>query len=279
MKLKINKPFIIFDIESTGVNVGKDKIIEIYMLKISPDGSEKEFYKKLNPGIPIPPESIVFHGITDEDVKDAPLFKDIAGDLLQFIGNADLGGYNSNKFDVPILVEEFLRDGFEFDITKRRFVDVMGIFHKMEPRNLKAAYKFYCNKDLIDAHTAAADARATWEILEKQLEFYEDKEIDDENGKKIKPVSNNIEQLSTFSKLNNNADLVGHLVYNENGEEVFNFGKYKGITVEEVFRREPQYYDWIMKSQFPESTKKLVSAIKLRNLSNASLFNSLSQKK
>lgn len=227
----------------------------------------------------IPQESIVFHGITDEDVKDAPLFKDIAADLLQFIGNADLAGYNSNKFDVPILVEEFLRNDFEFDITKRRFVDVMGIFHKMEPRNLRAAYQFYCGKELVDAHTAAADAKATLEILEKQLEFYENKEIEDENGKKIKPITNDIIQLSTFSKLNSNADLVGHLVFNEQGEEIFNFGKYKGISVTEVFKKEPQYYDWIMKSQFPESTKRLVSAIKLRGISNAALTNSLSQKK
>ncbi|HPS82935.1 MAG TPA: 3'-5' exonuclease [Bacteroidales bacterium] len=271
MKLKLNKSLAVFDIESTGVVVGVDKIIELFILRIDPDETEHEYYALLNPGMPIPPITTAIHGIKDEDVVDKPFFKDIAHDLLKFLGNSDLAGYNSNKFDVPLLIEEFLRCGIEFDYSKRRFLDVMGIFHKMEPRNLKAAYKFYCGKSIENAHTADADTRATWEILKAQLERYEDTEIEDENGKLVKPIVNDVEALSKFSKTTRNADLVGHIIYNENGVEVFAFGKYKWHPVEDVFQKEPQYYDWIMKSQFPESTKRLVNAIKLRGFNKGNV--------
>lgn len=271
MKLKLSRPLAIFDIESTGVVVGVDKIIELYILRVDPDESEHEYYALLNPGMPIPPATTAIHGIKDEDVKDKPFFKDIARELLTFLGNSDLAGYNSNKFDVPMLVEEFLRCEVEFDYSKRRFLDVMGIFHKMEPRNLKAAYRFYCGKDLEHAHSADADTKATYEILKAQLSKYEHTEIEDETGAKIKPIVNDIEALSRFSKTNKNADLVGHIWYNDKGEEIFAFGKYKGVSVEEVFRREPQYFDWMMKSQFPESTKMLIREIKLRGFNKGNV--------
>ena len=271
MKLKLNKPIAIFDVETTGVVVGVDKIVEIFVLRIDPDESEHEYYALINPGMPIPFRTTLIHGISDDDVKDKPYFKDIAHDLLKFLGNSDLVGYNSNKFDVPLLIEEFLRCGVEFAYSRRRFVDVMGIFHKMEPRNLKAAYKFYCGKTLQNAHSADADTRATWEILKAQLEKYENTEIEDENGELIKPIVNDIEALSKFSKTTRNADLVGHIIYNEKNVEVFAFGKYKWQSVEEVFQKEPQYYDWMMKSQFPESTKKLISAIKLRGFNKGNV--------
>ncbi len=271
MKLTLKRPLAVFDIESTGVVVGIDRIIELYILRIDPDETEHEFYALLNPGIPIPPVTTAIHGISDQDVIDKPGFKDIARDLVSFLGNSDLAGYNSNKFDVPLLVEEFLRCGVDFDYSKRRFLDVMGIFHKMEPRNLKAAYRFYCNKELENAHSADADAKATWEIFKAQLDRYENTEIEDEKGNRIKPIVNDIEALSRFSKTNKNADLVGHIWYNDSGEEIFAFGKYKGITVEEVFHREPQYFDWMMKSQFPESTKMLIRQIKLRGFNKGNV--------
>lgn len=272
MKIKLHKPLTVFDIESTGVVVGIDKIVEIYALRIDPDYSEHEFYAMLNPGMPIPAATTAIHGITDKDVKDKPFFKDIAHKLIAFLANSDLAGYNSNKFDVPLLIEEFLRADIDFDYSKRRFIDVMGIFHKMEPRNLKAAYKFYCGKTLVNAHYADADTKATWEILNEQIKKYENVEIEDENGNMITPIVNDVAELSKFSKTNRNADLVGHIVFDNNDVEVFAFGKYKGQSVEAVFEKEPQYFDWMMKSQFPLSTKKLIRAIKLRKLNNNLLF-------
>jgi DNA polymerase-3 subunit epsilon len=271
MEIKLTKPLAVFDIESTGLVVGSDKIVEIFILRIDPDGTENEYYALLNPGIPIPPVTTAIHGISDANVADKPLFKDVAHEMMQFLNNCDLAGYNSNKFDIPMLVEEFLRCGIEFDYSKRRFLDVMGIFHKMEPRNLKAAYKFYCGKTIENAHSADADTRATWEVLKAQLNRYENVEIEDADGNLIVPIVNDVETLSKFSKTTKNADLVGHIQFNDKGEEFFAFGKYKGQTVEEVFRREPQYYDWMMKSSFPESTKRYISAIKLRGFNKGNV--------
>lgn len=271
MKLKLNKALAVFDIESTGVIVGKDRIIEIFIIRIDPDNSEHEFHAFVNPGVPIPAETTEIHGIRDEDVADKPSFKEIAPDLLTFLGNADLAGYNSNKFDVPLLVEELFRANIEFDYSKRNLIDIMGIFHKMEPRNLKAAYKFYCGKEIVNAHSADADTKATWEIFQAQLDRYENVEITDNEGNTFKPIINDIEALSTFSKINRNADLVGHIIFNKENVEVFNFGKHKGKSVQEIFEKEPHYYDWMMKSQFPESTKRIISQINIRRFNQGNV--------
>lgn len=271
MKPNLNKPLAVFDIESTGVIVGKDRIVEIFVLKIEPDFSEHEFHAFVNPGITIPAEVIEIHGITNEFVADKPSFKEIAPQLLKFLDNADLAGYNSNKFDIPLLVEEFFRADIEFDYSKRKFIDIMGIFHKMEPRNLRAAYKFYCGKDLINAHSADADTRATWDIFQAQLSRYKNVELTDNEGNTTVPIINKMEALSEFSKINRNADLVGHIAYNKDGIEIFNFGKYKGTPVQDVFKKEPSYYDWMMKAQFPESTKRLISQIKLRSFNQGNV--------
>ncbi len=273
MELKLTKPLAIFDLETTGVKVGSDRIVEISMIKAMPDGSHSVFNKRINPTIPIPAESIVFHGITDEDIKDAPTFKDIANELNQFIGNSDLAGYNSNKFDIPLLVEEFLRADVDFELKGRRFVDVQNIFHKMEPRTLHAAYAFYCNKDLVNNHSAEADTLATYEILKAQLDRYDGVEHKDKNGKISVPIVNDVEALSSFSEQFPAADLVGHIIFNEKKQEVFNFGKNKGKSVEAVFEKEPSYYDWMMKADFPLSTKKVITAIKLRGFNLGAVKN------
>ncbi len=265
MNLNLTRPLIVFDLETTGVNVGKDRIVEIALLKIFPDGTEKARRHLVNPGIPIPNEAYQIHGISNENVKNEPYFRDLAGDLIAFIDNSDLAGYNSLKFDVPLLVEEFLRAGFEFDLKNRYLVDVQNIFHKMEPRTLKAAYKFYCAQELINAHSAEADTQATYEILKAQLDRYENVEYTEKEGVTSVPVVNNIKSLSTFSTYHQFADLVGHLALNDKGEEVFNFGKYKNRLVSEVFTIEPSYYDWMMKSDFPLSTKKVITAVKMRD--------------
>ena len=271
MNLVLHKPLAFFDLETTGVNVGADRIVEISILKVMPDGSKHTFTRRINPGIPIPPQVTAIHGISNQDVKDCPLFAALAPELAGFLENCDLAGYNSNKFDVPMLVEEFLRCGFDLSLNGRRCVDVQNIFHKMEPRTLKAAYRFYCNKDLINAHSAEADTMATFEILLSQLDRYKDVEYTDNNGKKSCPVVNDVQALHEFSFQNRNADLAGHIVFNDKGQEVFNFGKYKSRSVEEVFRTEPPYYDWMMKADFPLSTKKVISEIKLRGFNNASV--------
>jgi len=265
MDLNLNRPLVIFDLETTGVNVATDRIVEIAILKIFPDGHEELRRHLVNPTIPIPPEVTAIHGISDEDVKDMPPFKEIAGNLNAFLQNCDLVGYNSIKFDIPVLVEEFLRAGIEFDMKSRRFIDVQNIFHKMEQRTLKAAYKFYCSKELINAHSAEADTRATYEILKAQLDRYDGAEYTDPSGKVSTPVVNDVKALHDFSFYNRNADLAGQIIYNNKGQEVFNFGKHKGKPVEEVFKQEPSYYDWMMKGEFLLSTKKLITAIKLRN--------------
>jgi len=265
MQLNLTKPLIIFDLEATGVNIASDRIVEIAMLKVFPDGHEESRHHLVNPLIPIPTEVVAIHGITDERVKNEPTFKDLAGNLNAFISNSDLSGYNSIKYDIPLLVEEFLRAGIEFEMKGRRVVDVQNIFHKMEPRTLKAAYKFYCNNELINAHSAEADARATYEVLLAQLRRYEGMEYTDNQGKVTMPVINEMNALNQFSYYNRNADLVGHLVFNAKGQEVINFGKHKGKIVGEVFKTEPSYYDWMMKGDFPLSTKRVITAIKLRN--------------
>ncbi len=248
--------------------VGQAHIVEICLIKVNVDGSEEELTMRFNPTVPIPPETTAIHGISNEDVKDCPTFKDSAPMLAKFIGNADLCGYNSNRFDVPLLVEEFLRAEVDFPLDNRRFVDVQNIFHRMESRTLAGAVKFYLNRDHQDAHTANADTRATLEVLKAQLDKYNGVELTDEKGKKSVPIVNDIKALADFTHIGNWADLVGHFVYDKNGKECFNFGKHKGKTVEEVFKAEPSYYDWIMKSEFPLSTKRLVSEIKMRQLLN-----------
>ena len=265
MNLILKKPLIIFDLETTGLNLVKDKIIEYSMLKVTPDGNSESRTQLINPGEPIPPETTKIHGISDKDVADKPLFKQIAAELYAFIGNADLAGYNSNKFDIPFLIEEFLKAGIDFSLKGRRLVDVQNIFHKMEPRNLRAAYKFYCGRDIVNAHTAEADTLATYEILLSQLDRYENQAYVDNDGNESFPVKNDIQALHDFSFNKRNADIVGHIVYNENKQEVFNFGKHKGKVVADVFKTDLSYYDWIMKSAFPELTKRLLQAIKLRS--------------
>lgn len=264
MELNLTKPLAVFDLETTGIKVATDRIVEISVVKIMPEGDQKIYTRKVNPTIPIPAKTTEIHGISDQDVKDAPTFKDIAHELNQFLGNSDLAGYNSNKFDIPLLVEEFLRADVEFDLKGRRFVDVQNIFHKMEPRTLKAAYKFYCGQELTDNHSAEADAMATYEILKSQLDMYEGVKIKTKKGEIIEPVVNNIDALSEFSVQYKNVDLIGHIVMNDENVEVFNFGKYKGKSVEKIFDKEPSYYDWMMKGDFPLSTKKVITSIKLR---------------
>ncbi len=265
IKLNLKKPLAFFDIESTGVNVASDRIIEISILKINVDGVEEVKTKRINPGVPIPIESSLIHGIYDEDVKDEPSFKQIAKGLAQFLENCDLSGYNSNKFDIPLLMEEFLRAEVDFDISKRKLVDVQNIFHQMEQRTLKAAYKFYCDKDLINAHSAEADIRATYEVLLAQIERYDGKDYIDKLGKVSQPVKNDVEALHQFTQVQKNVDFAGTMVYNDRGEEVFNFGKHKGKKVSEVFNSEPSYYDWMMNGVFPLYTKKKLTELRLRS--------------
>jgi len=271
MQLNLTKPIIFFDLETTGVNVVNDRIVEIGTLKVSIDGSTEIKNIRINPTIPIPKEVTAIHGISDDDIKDCPTFVQIANSLNQYFQNCDLAGYNSNKFDIPLLVEEFLRAGINFDLKGRRLVDVQNIFHKMEQRTLAAAYKFYCSKDHINAHSAEADTIATYEILLSQLDKYQDTEFKDHSGKISKPIQNDIQSLYEFSFNAKNADLVGHIVFNDKGVEVFNFGKHKGKPVEEMFAKESSYYDWMMKSDFPLSTKNIITAIKLRGFNRSSV--------
>lgn len=254
MKLNLKRPIIFFDLETTGVDTSRDRIVEISMVKVTPDGEEIVKTRKINPGIPIPPEATAIHGITDDDVKDCPTFAQIAKSLEQFIRGCDFGGFNSNRFDLPMLVEEFLRAGVEVDFKCRKFIDVQNIFHKKEQRTLIAAYKFYCDKDLTDAHSAEADTLATYEVLKSQLERYPD-------------LENDVEALAEYSCRGEAADYAGRILYNEKGEEVFGFGKYKGRSVAEVFRTEPSYYSWMMNGDFPLYTKKVITEIRLREKS------------
>lgn len=261
MKLNLKRPLAFFDLEATGINVGTDRIVEIAILKAMPDGSEQILLKRINPQIPIPYVTSLIHGIYDEDVKDEPSFAEAAQEIADFIGDADLAGYNSNKFDIPMLLEEFLRAGVDFEMNDRKFVDVQNIFHQMEQRNLKAAYKFYCNKDLVNAHSAEADIRATYEVLLAQLDKYEHTEFEDKQGKISVPVKNDVEALHTFTNLNRTVDYAGRLIYNDDGEECINFGKHKGKTLESIFDIEPSYYSWMMQGDFPLFTKKKLEEV------------------
>ncbi len=267
MKLNLTKPIVFFDLETTGVQVGTDHIVQICLLKVCPDGTEEEMTRLVRPAdengttLPIPPETTAIHHITDAMVANEPSFAQQAAEIAAFIGDADLAGYNSNKFDVPMLVEEFLRAGINFSLDCRRLVDVQNIFHKMEQRTLVAAYRFYCNKELTGAHSADADTRATYEVLMAQLDRYKDVPFTDPNGAVTTPVVNDIDALSRFTTNQQHADLVGHIGYNKSHQEIFNFGKYKGKTLREVFAMEPAYYDWMMKANFPNSTKTVVMKV------------------
>jgi DNA polymerase-3 subunit epsilon len=250
LKLNILSPIAFFDLETTGINVAKDRIVEIAILKVLPDGKEVNYRKLVNPTIPIPAEVTEIHHITDDDVKDAPTFKDIALEIILFLKDCDLAGYNSDRFDIPLLMEEFMRADVNFDLDNRKLIDVQTIFHLMEKRNLTAAYRFYCDKKLEDAHSAMADVKATYEVLKSQLDKYPN-------------LKNDIAYLSDFTRKNARfADLNGRIAYNKKGEEIFNFGKFKGKTVVEVFSNEPGYYNWMMKGDFPQYTKMVISKIK-----------------
>ncbi len=264
MKLHLRNPIAFFDLETTGIMVSQDRIIELAILKIMPNGSRELKAMRINPGIPIPPEVSLIHGIYDEDVKDAPMFKDIAKNLARFLEGCDLAGFNIIRFDVPLLVEEFLRAGIDFNISKRKLIDVQKIFHLMEKRNLSAAYKFYCKKDLEGAHGAEADTVATYEILERQIEMYQGKEVEDNLGNKIGKIENDMGVLHELT-FQNMVDLAGRMKYNAEGVEVFNFGKHKNKPVSEVLKKEPSYYDWMQKGDFPLETKKRLTEIKLRS--------------
>lgn len=255
MNLKLHKPLAFFDLETTGVTVGADRIVEISILKLLPDGSKQTFTRRVNPEIPIPEAASKVHGIYNADVANEPTFRQLAPEIVAFIGNADLAGYNSNKFDVPMLVDEFLRVDIQFEMKGRKLVDVQNIFHKMEQRTLAAAYKFYCNKEIINAHSAEADILATYEVLMAQLEKYDS-------------LAKDVEGLHQFSSLTQNVDLAGRIVFNEKKEEVFNFGKHKGKTVKEIFEKEPSYYDWMLKGDFPLETKQVLTALRLRGMNS-----------
>lgn len=264
MQLNLKRPLAFFDIETTGLSITADRIIEISILKVSPDNSEEQKTWRINPEMPIPKESFKIHGISDEDVANAPTFKSAATEISKFLNNCDLSGYNAIKFDIPVLVEEFMRAGVDFDIKNRNFIDVQNIFMKMEPRTLKGAYRFFCHQELEDAHTATADTKATYEVLKAMLDRYENRDYEDNEGNKSKAVVNDMNALHKFSSHHQNADLSGQIIFDKQGREVFNFGKHKGKTVEEVFAKEPPYYDWMMKGDFPLYTKKIITMIKLK---------------
>nr|WP_294793544.1 3'-5' exonuclease [uncultured Mucilaginibacter sp.] len=264
MKLNLTRPLAFFDLEATGINIGIDRIVEISVIKLHPDGSEEVRTWRINPGMPIPIESSLIHGIYDEHIKDEPLFDALAADIAEFIGESDLAGFNSNKFDIPMLMEEFLRGGVSFDLDNRHFIDVQNIFHQMEQRTLKAAYRFYCDKDIINAHSAEADTRATMEVLLAQLDRYADVEWEDKKGNRSVPVVNDVAALHKFTNLHRPVDFAGRLAYNDAGEEVFNFGKHKGKKVEDVFNLEPSYYSWMMQGDFPLYTKRKLEEIYAR---------------
>lgn len=264
MSLNITKPLAFFDLESTGINIVTDRIVEIAIIKINPDGTEEVLTEKVNPTVPIPKEVSEIHGIYDEDVKDCPTFKQRAKEYDNFLKGCDLAGFNLIRYDVPLLVEEFLRAEVDFSIENRSIVDAQRIFHMMEPRNLSAAYKFYCNQELENAHSAEADTRATLEVLLSQVEKYQGVKIKSSSGELVEPIKNDVKalhQLTTSSF----ADLTGRLAYNKKGEEIFNFGKYRNQRVIDVFKSDPSYYDWIMRSDFALSTKKKLTEIRLKS--------------
>ena len=252
MKLNLKNPLVFFDLETTGTNINSDRIVEICYLKVYPNGNEETKTLRINPEMHIPEASSAVHGIYDEDVANCPKFKDVAKNIASDIEGCDLAGFNSNRFDIPVLAEEFLRAGVDIDLMKRKFVDVQVIYHKLEQRTLSAAYKFYCDKNLEDAHTAEADTRATYEVLKAQLDRYAD------------VLENDINFLSNYSCYSRNVDFAGRIVYNDHDVEVFNFGKYKGVSVKEVLQKDPGYYSWIMQGDFTLNTKNVLTKIRLR---------------
>jgi DNA polymerase-3 subunit epsilon len=262
--LDLTKPLVFIDLETTGVNPASDRIIDMAALKANVNGTIETKTWRVNPGIPIPQATTKIHGIKNEDVADAPLFAAVAPQILDFIGTADLGGYNSTRFDIPLLIEEFMRADFDFDLKNRKLIDAHHIFYMMEPRTLGAAYKFYCGKKLENAHSALADITATYEVFLAQIEKYKSVEIETKDGKLITPIHNNINTMATYISDNKSVDLVGRIVLNEKGIEVFNFGKYKDKSIEEVFKKEPSYYHWMMQGDFTHYTKKIITQIMLR---------------
>lgn len=246
MKLNLTRPLIFFDLETTGTNVVKDRIVEFSYIKVYPDGSEETKSRRLNPEMHIPEAATAVHHISDEDVKDAPTFRQVSKALMEIFEGCDIAGYNSNKFDVPLLIEEFARVGMNFDISGRRFVDVQNIFHKMEQRTLVAAYRFYCGKELEGAHSALADTMATYEVLKSQLDRYD-------------TLENDIDKLAEFSRAGRGIDLASRFVLDDNDVPIMNFGKHKGKPVKEVFRREPSFYAWMMQGDFARNTKDVAT--------------------
>ncbi len=252
MDLNLTRPIIFFDIEATGLNVHSDRIVELAALKINPNGTQEEKNIRVNPTIPIEASALKVHGISNKDVENEPTFEDISKDLVKFFKGCDLAGYNSNKFDIPLLAEEFLRANVDFDLKKSKFVDAQVVFFKMEQRTLSAAYKYYCNKELKNAHNAMSDTIATFEILKAQLDRYPD-------------LKNDVEFLSKFTTQTKYVDFAGRVIYNDKGQEVFNFGKYRGKPVEEIFQKDKGYFNWMMNGDFPLYTKKVLTAIQLRS--------------
>lgn len=252
MKLNLKNPLVFFDLETTGVNISTDRIVELCYIKVYPNGNEESKTMRINPEMHIPETSSQVHGIYDKDVADCPTFKQIATELAHTIEGCDFAGFNSNRFDVPLLVEEFLRAGVNINLSRRKFIDVQNIYHKLERRTLSAAYKFYCGADLEDAHSALADTRATYEVLMAQLDRYPN------------DLQNDVQFLADYSRMNNNVDFAGRIVYNDKGTEVFNFGKYKGRPVAEILKVDPGYYGWIMQGDFTLNTKQVLTQIRLR---------------
>lgn len=250
MKLNLKKPIVFFDLETTGINISHDRIVEISYIKVLPDGKEEEAGYRVNPEMPIPAESTAIHHITDEDVADAKTFKQLAPMLVKVFTGCDFAGYNSNRFDIPMLAEEFSRAGIDFDFSRAKFIDVQNIFHKKEQRTLVAAYRFYCGGEIENAHSANADTRATYEVLMAQLDRYND-------------LPNDVVALSEFSSQNNNVDLAGRLIRDEKGKVLINFGKYKGREAKKVLADDPGYYGWIMQGDFTTDTKRMFTRIKL----------------
>jgi len=259
MKLILKKPIIFFDLETTGLSITQDRIVQIGYIKVMPNGTEEEGNLLINPEQHIPEEASNIHHITDEMVADKPTFRQMAGRLEQIFKGCDLAGYNSNRFDVPLLIEEFLRADVKFDLSKVRFVDVQSIFYKKEPRNLTAAYRYYCGKNLEGAHSADADIRATYEVLQAQLERYQNDEVD--------PLQNDVEWLQAYTRMNRNVDPMGAMVYDDQERPCFNFGKYKGQQVTAVLTRDPSYYAWMINGDFARSTKQWLTQIKLSMMS------------
>ncbi len=252
MNLKLTQPIAVFDLETTGVNTATDRIVEISIHKVWPNGKSETRTHRVNPGIPIPAKTTAIHGISDADVANEPTFEQLAPNLYIFLNDCDLAGFNSNRFDVPLLVEEFHRTGYDFDVTQKNLIDVQNIFHKMEPRTLVAAYKFYCKKDLTNAHSAEADTLATYEILEAQLAKYTD-------------IKRDAKSLNDFTRMHNAVDLAGRFVRNDERLTVFNFGKHKGKEVAKILKSEPSYYGWMMNGDFSQNTKKVLQNIRNTN--------------